>query len=144
MNRCPSSSPRPATPSAASLFPSISTRHAFDPTDSDGAGLPDAVSFPVGSPGMTWVEFDAADTGGELDLLLAELSGAALNAGVVLEIELLPLAAGHLSSGLRFSSAVRPSFGSVYGVSIPGRAALTLFVDDFESGDTDAWSRTLP
>ncbi len=119
-------------------------RLSFDPTDSDGDGLPDAVSFPVGSPGMTWVEFDAADTGGELDLLLAELSGAALNSGVVLEIELLPQAAGHLSSGLRFSSAVQPSFGSVYGVSIPGRAELTLFVDGFESGDTGVWSRTVP
>jgi len=97
-------------------------RLAFDATDADGDGIPDAVRFPQGSPFLAQVRFDAGDADGELDVVLAEGPGWGLGDGVVLEIAVTALAGGPLADGLRFSTAPAASFGGSRGQDVPGRA----------------------
>ncbi|MCP4662046.1 MAG: hypothetical protein GY856_42120, partial [bacterium] len=119
----------------------------LDEIDADSDGVPDRLLFPNGEPGMAVVSFDAADTDGELDLLLADLSLATLAAGVLVEIG-LPVPAGTYEppEGLSLSSAPPASFGTVTGLDVDGQVyigEITIFSDSFESGDTSAWSVTV-
>ncbi len=118
----------------------------FDPADNDGDGVPDAVSFPLGGAAVTAVDFDATDDDGELDVLLANLSGPLLPEGLFMEIELLPAATGWVSTWLRFSGSPEPSFGDDQGQAVPGSAVVLgpLFTDGFESGDLTGWSGAAP
>ncbi len=116
---------------------------SFDATDGNGDGVPDDITFPLGAPGLASATYSADDEDGELDFLLANLSGLPLPDGPLVEIELLPLRDGCLSGGLRFSSDPAPSFGNSEGLDVPGTAVVTggcIFADGFESGDTGAWS----
>ena len=120
---------------------------AFDPSDGDGDGIPDAVSFPFVDADLTVVSFDAIDEDGELDVLLAELSGIALPDGLLMEIELLPTRDGWVASWIRFSQDPAPSFGDTQGQDVPGSAVVTgaaLFADGFETGDFSGWSAADP
>ena len=44
-------------------------------------GIPDAVTLPAGEPSVVVIDYDADDADGELDVLLANLSGAPLAEG---------------------------------------------------------------
>ncbi len=110
--------------------------------DADGDGRPDHLRFPNGVPGLARVAFDAGDADGELDVLLADLRRSPLGEGVLVEIG-VPAEL----TGLRFSAWPSPSFGSVTGADVDGVTTVegtVLFVDGFESGDTSAWSATVP
>lgn len=114
----------------------------FDPTDANGDGVPDAVHFPFGTPGLVMVSFDAGDTDGELDFLLANLSGLPLPEGLLVEIELTPTRNGWLASHIAFATDPPVSFGDDQGNDVPGSTIVTgttLFADGFESGDLSAW-----
>ncbi len=113
-------------------------RLGFDPADGDGDGVPDAASFPFGSPSLSFVQFDADDTDGELDVLLADLSGQPLADGLRLEIELLPTGVGRVADFIRFSQDPPPSFGNAQGENVPGTAEVT--VEGPEEEPTAAFS----
>jgi hypothetical protein len=117
-------------------------RLGFDPADGDGDGVPDRVRFPQGAPPLTIVDFDAADEQGELDFLLANLSGFPLPEGVLVEIEAEAAGPGYVASWIRFSRNPPPSFGDDQGQSVPGTAVVLgveIFADGFESGDLCGW-----
>lgn len=115
----------------------------FDPADDDGDGVPDAVTFPQGAPGLTFVEFGVDGARGEIAVLLANLSGLPFPDGPLMEIEMLPVTSGWLVSRTRFSRDPAPSFGDATGTDIPGTATVAgagIFADGFESGDLGAWT----
>lgn len=120
----------------------------FDPTDANGDGIPDAVDLPAGVPQLVVVDYDADDTDGELDILLANLSGAPLPEGVVVVIEAVPREAGAVARAVEFSSDPEASFGNDLGQDVEGTTVVLgldlLFADGFESGDTGAWPATVP
>ncbi len=79
---------------------------------------------------------------GELDLLLADLSGQALPAGVLVEVgvprDTIPV------GGIDLSIQPAPSFGTPMGGDLAGLVVIVqqevpIFGDGFESGDTSAW-----
>ncbi len=114
----------------------------FDPTDSDGDGVPDDVTFPLGPADLVFVDFEADGEEGKLNVLLANLSGLPLPDGPLLEIELLPDIQVWVASWIGFSLDPPPSFGSATGQDIPGTwivLGAELFADGFESGDFRAW-----
>ncbi len=120
---------------------------SFDEADDDGDDMYDDVTFPLGAPALAHVEYDETDDDGELDFLLANLSGLPLPDGPLVEIEFLPSRDGCLSAGIRFSSDPLPSFGNSEGQDVEGTAVVTggcLFADGFESGDLSAWSQVVP
>ena len=122
-------------------------RLAFDPIDADMNGVPDAVTLPAGSPSVAIIEYDPDDPDGEIDILLANLSGAPLAEGVILEFELLPSHSGTVVSWITFSSDPPASFGNGQGEDIEGTTEVlggSVFADGFESGDTRAWSGSEP
>ncbi len=119
-------------------------RLVFSPPDHDMDGVPDAVTLPAGVPSLVYVDYDRDDDGGELDFMLANLSGAPLPQGIILKIRLRPLRGGDLFSWVRFSTDPPPSFGNAQGQSVDGTTVIfaqAIFADGFESGDTSAWSR---
>ncbi len=97
----------------------------FDPADGDEDGVPDAARFPVGSPSLTFVQFDAGDGDGELDVLLADISGQPLADGLRLELEFSPAVGGRVADFVRFSTDPPPSFGNAQGQDVPGTAVVT-------------------
>ncbi len=120
------------------------SRLLFDPTDSDGDGVPDAVELPEGRPSITFITYDPEDDDGEIDIMLANLSGAPLPEGVILEFTFEAVHGGRLSRWLRYSEDPSPSFGNAQGQNVGGIAIYLdreLFADGFESGDTSAWTR---
>jgi len=117
-------------------------RLTFDPVDADLDGLPDAVTLPAGRPSITVIDYDPADSDGEIDILLAELSGMPLPQGVILSFEMTPGQNGIVASWLDFSDDPPVSFGNDLGQDVEGVTEVLgaeIFVDGFESGDTNAW-----
>lgn len=120
---------------------------AFDPTDGDGDGVPDAVRFPQGAPSFTFVDFDPTDELGELDVALADLSGLPLAQGVFMVFEVATTLPGIVTTWLSFSTSPEASFGNDQGQTVPGTTVVLpdeIFVDGFESGDASAWSAFVP
>ncbi len=118
-------------------------RVGFDSADGDGDGVPDGILFPLGAPEMVHVAFDAGDTDGELDILLANLSGLPFLDGLLLEIELLPAGDGLIAAWVGCSQNPPASFGDPGGQDIPGICVVTgaeVFADGFESGDLGTWT----
>ncbi|MCP3980238.1 MAG: hypothetical protein GY716_13110, partial [bacterium] len=117
---------------------------AFDPTDADLDGVPDAVTLPAGVPPVVVVNYDPADADGELDVLLADLSGTPLPEGVILEIEVTPSQSGTAAEWIRFSEDPPPSFSNDLGEDVCGSIQVlgsgVIFADGFETGDTCFWS----
>ncbi len=117
------------------------TRLVFD-------DVPGAVRFPGVPVSLESWSFDAGDAGGELDVVMADLSaGEVLGEGVVVEVDLRVLDPGAVAieGGVAFSVEPLASFGDVLGRSVPGEAVVVpgvgeIFVDGFESGDTSAWT----
>ncbi|MEM6457722.1 MAG: hypothetical protein AAF772_21715, partial [Acidobacteriota bacterium] len=99
------------------------TRLAFDPTDGDGDGLPDAVQFLGASVSNQSVIFDAARVDGELSVLVADLvqNPQLLVKGPLIRIAFEVLdATAPLATALRFSPSLPPSFGDISGRSVRG------------------------
>lgn len=119
-------------------------RFAFNRLDSDRDGEPDHWRLPAGNPGFASVSFDPSDGDGELDLLIADLSGHPLTAGQLIEIGVPATAAAR--RGARISASPPPSFGSIDGSDLAGVAfdGVLVFADGFESGTTSAWSGATP
>ncbi len=119
----------------------------FDATDSNGDGIPDAVTF-YADVNQLSVGYDAADADGELDFLLTDhaASPMSLPDGLLVEIELRGVDPPSGVIDVRFSSEPTGSFGSTVGTSVAGTTIDgsvffgAVFLDGFESGDTTAWS----
>lgn len=122
-------------------------RLAFDGGDADGDGIPDGVAVLGPLPQVVVIQYDADDVDGELDVLLANLSGASLAEGVILEMTLTPQEGGTLTEWIHFSETPAASFGNAQGEDVEGDTFVIgrqLFSDGFESGDSGAWSETVP
>ena len=123
-------------------------RLAFDFTDGNGDGLPDAVRFLGPGASMKVARFDPGDAAGELDLLIADLAPAPRlrTEGAMIEIELARLGGADLEGAVRFAASPRASFGTASGRGVAGEAENSpppMFADDFESGLL-GWSRHSP
>lgn len=113
----------------------------FDAADNDADGIPDSID--VIYPGnIRAITYDPADTNGEIDILLGDVSGAprALPRGTLLEIR---FPATVHPSLVELSTSPSPSFGTATGASAPAQLS-TLFSDGFESGDFRGWSFAIP
>jgi len=96
---------------------------SFDPTDSDGDGIPDAVTFNVPGAFSASVTFDSTDTDGELDFSIGDFFPplAALPDGVIVSITLdVGSPPSTTEAAVNFSQDPPASFGSTAGQSIPG------------------------
>ncbi len=118
---------------------------SFDPADADMDGVPDAVILPAGMPSIIYVDYDPDDAGSELDVMLANLSGAPLPQGVILAFELTSVRRGWIHRWIDFAEDPQASFGDAQGRRVDGTTLVLsrrIFADGFESGDTSAWSLT--
>ncbi len=98
---------------------------AFDPTDSDGDGVPDAVAFNLPAAFNGSVSFDAGDTDGELDFLIVDVFPplASLPDRDIVSITFGTGSPTVLTTAyVAFSTNPPVSFGSTTGQSIPGTA----------------------
>ena len=99
---------------------------AFDPTDSDGDGIPDAVSFNLPPAFAPAAAFDPDDTDGELDLSILDPAPplASLPDGVIATITFTPTCAPDpgnvIMARVGFSDEPAASFGNTAGQSVPG------------------------
>ena len=112
--------------SIASLVFSIDFNEAylsFDPADNDNDGIPDAITLNAPAAFSAQVNYDAADSDGELDFVIADfaLPFSTLQDGVVATIT---FTAQHplwtVDARVGFSQHPPISFGSVAGQSVPG------------------------
>ncbi len=105
--------------------------------------MPDSVSLPEGEPPLFVFDYDPTDADGEIDVLMADLSGTALPEGVIIEFELTPSQDGVVANWIDFSDDPAPSFSNDMGEDVAGTATVLggeqIFADGFESGDTSAW-----
>lgn len=119
---------------------------AFDPTDVDSDGVPDALRFLDGLSAELFVAWDPNDIDGEIDLVLSSTEAAGFPDVLRLEIEVAVLGAlSNLGAPFRFSSDPPPSLGDTEGRSLPVETLLgAIFANGFETGDLQAWSRVFP
>jgi len=96
----------------------------FDPTDSDGDGIPDAVTFRVSDELNASVAFDGSDADGELDFFVADflppLSTLPDGTIVTVKLDVVGNPPGTTKAVVNFSQAPAASFGDTLGQSIPG------------------------
>ncbi|MEM7536427.1 MAG: hypothetical protein AAF639_29860 [Chloroflexota bacterium] len=104
------------------------TMLAFDATDTNEDGIPDAIvdNLPAGYSAMVF--FDADDASGELDFVVTNFSNSPtpLDNGKLFDITLtaveeLSSGDGAIESFVRFSANVPASFGTITGHTIDGR-----------------------
>lgn len=99
---------------------------AFDETDADVDGLPDSITFHGGADFSLTALHDAADTDGELDLSVTDLSPpiAALGAGPLLTVTFTatcsPSTGTTTTASLAFSSAPAASFSDTAAMDVSG------------------------
>jgi hypothetical protein len=99
---------------------------AFDGTDSDSDGIPDAISFNLSSSFSGSVSFDSAHTDSELRFVIYDYSMplAVLPDGDLLSITFAttctPAAGNSTTAPVVFSTAQAPSFGDTSAVDVPG------------------------
>ena len=99
---------------------------AFDPTDSDQDGIPDAVTFNLPGAFDASVTFDGDDTDGELDFFIADLFPplASLPDGTLATITFTatcqPAPGDSIIAPVGFSDDPSASFGNTEGQSVPG------------------------
>lgn len=94
------------------------TRLAFDPTDQNGDGIPEAIQFSSSLPSnIKTVAFAASDTTGELDFLIADLSASPRTVpdGVIFTITFVASANTAGTAFVNFTTSPAPSFGSATG-----------------------------
>jgi PKD repeat protein len=100
----------------------------FDPTDSDGDGIPNAISFNLPAAFAGGVVVDNTDSAGELDFTIIDSLPplASLPGQTVATITFTPKAACQPSAGVtrtvavNFAAQPAASFGSTGGGSVPG------------------------
>ena len=97
---------------------------AFDPTDEDQDGIPDAITFNFLPPAFnSFVSFNGDDTDGELDLLIGDLTPPleALPDGIILAIvEFTTTCQPTVIAPVEFSSAPPASFGDTGADTVSG------------------------
>ena len=99
---------------------------AFDPTDSDQDGIPDAITFNLAGAFNASVTFDGNDTDGELDFFIADLFPplASLPDGAFAAIAFMatcrPDPGTSIITPVGFSDDPSASFGNTDGRSVPG------------------------
>jgi uncharacterized repeat protein (TIGR01451 family) len=101
------------------------SRFAFDPTDRDGNGIPDALVLVLPGDFTARVTFDRNDADGELDVFIGDITPPLTSLsdgtiGVILLDVVGP--AGMVQEGVRFSLDPAASFGNTLGQSVPGTA----------------------
>lgn len=117
---------------------------AFDPTDADHDGVPDAVRIDLGAT-IRSVTVNSDDAYGELDFIFTSFSSVPFPDGIVAEVELEHHGSSSEEVAMRLSRSPAPSFGGVSGQSLPGQAHdgsvvfNLIFFDGFESGDLSRW-----
>ena len=99
---------------------------SFDPSDGDMDGLPDAFQLDVPAAFDVTVTFDAGDTDGEIDVLIADVPpDVVLSDGVLGSLQLLVTCAaapgGSLDASVAFSDDPPISAGDGLGQSVPAR-----------------------
>lgn len=99
---------------------------AFDPTDSDGDDVPDAIVFGVPEAFGTTVAFDESDPDGELDFFIADTLPplASLPDGTIATMSLTPTCQASPNTttiaAVNFATDPPASFGNTEGHSVPG------------------------
>jgi len=95
----------------------------FDPTDSNGDGIPDSVTFNLTGGFQGSVQFNGDDTDGELDFMIADMSPP-LSSLPDREVVTIRLNAGNprnsVNARVGFSKDPKASFGSTTGKSVRG------------------------
>ncbi len=101
----------------------------FDPTDADGDGNPDAVTFNLPASFQGSATFDGNDADGELDFFvgdifppLSALPDGAL-ATIAFQVICQPPSSTPILASVGFSTDPAASFGSTSGQSVPGTTA---------------------
>lgn len=97
-------------------------RLSLDPTDSDGDGIPDAITFNQPNSFNAQAFFDSADSDGEIDLVIMDISLPldSLPDGNVAFITLQVInPTSPLDGAVRFSTHPAPSLGHNSGQNIP-------------------------
>lgn len=97
----------------------------FDPTDANSDGIPDAIAFSVPAALTQSVTFSAADSLGELDFTLADLSTplTSLPDGPIATITFMPLCSTpgtSIIAPINFGPMPAASFGDTSGQSVAG------------------------
>ena len=97
----------------------------FDPTDGDGNGVPDSVTFDVPAGMTASVSYDASDTDGELDFVIMDMfmPFAVFQDGQIAEIVFTAKctsATDSIAADVLFSSDPELSFGDSSGRSVEG------------------------
>ena len=95
----------------------------FDPTDSDGDDIPDAVTFNLPGAFDASVTFDGSDADGELDFFIADLFPplVSLSDGAIVSMTLnVGSPPGGTDAAVNFSPDPAASFGDTSGQSVPG------------------------
>jgi Tol biopolymer transport system component len=96
---------------------------SFNPADGNGDGMPDAASFILPSGFAAGVTYNAADTDGELDVVVYSLTSplAEIPDGTFLNVKLTAGSApGAFLAEVKSSDDPTASFGSLSGTSLPG------------------------
>ncbi len=100
----------------------------FDPADTDGNRIPDAINFQTPPAFSRSVSYDADDTDGELDIVFADYSPpyAIFTSQVLVTVRFAivcqPLPQQTIESPVLFSQAPSPSFSSGLGTNVRGTA----------------------
>ena len=95
----------------------------FDPTDADGDGTPDAVTWNIPPLYGPSVNYQVDDVDGELDFILADISPPlqGLADGVVAYVTFTAGTPGeNTEAPISFSTSPAPSFGNTLGQSVAG------------------------
>jgi hypothetical protein len=121
----------------------------FNPADTDRSGIPDAISVQAPPAFVVSTVYDALDSDGELDFILADYSPpyATLPEGDLVTIQLgvacRPASGEALDIALPFSSAPAASFAAPSGSSLTGAtAAGSVHVADADAAPTLAPTAT--
>lgn len=98
------------------------TQLAFDPTDADGDGTPDALRLATPDGFTLSTTFDASDTDGEIDIFVGDLSPALdeLPDGTLLFLTLDLVGQPDDTAAVRIAADPAVSFGTPQGVSVAG------------------------
>jgi C1A family cysteine protease len=99
-------------------------RLRFDPTDGNGDGIPDTITFNVGAGFTKMVSTDTTDTHGEIDVSIMDLSIplTSLSDGDIASVtlEILKPTTGTVEANIAFSETPKASFGTTDGYSVQG------------------------
>lgn len=103
---------------------------AFDPTDHNGDGIPDALKFTISPQFQGAVTYNPNDTQGEIDIVIADyapplaaLSDTPALVALTFSIICTPAPGSSQFAPVRFSLHPSPSFGSTVGLDVLGSSS---------------------